>query len=457
MAGDEDKKHDATPTKLKDAKKKGNVSKSQDVGTAVGLVSGFGAMIAMKGFFLARFDQTFKYCFEQLQHTDKIDVTHLLMFILQQVAMLSMPVLVAVLVAGVVAQYGMVGVIFTGEQLKPKIEKINPMKGIKRWFSMKSLVELAKSLVKVLVMFLVGAMVWKNAFDIIAGSVMLDPIGLMALGGKLIASLFYKVIGLFVVLAAVDYMFQKKQWKKDLKMSDKEIKDEYKNQEGDPYQKAKRRQMAQQIAMQSSTEFVPQADAIIINPTEIAVALKFDQDLSPVPFVLAKGDKRLADDIRQAAREAGVPIIRNKPLARALFELCEIGDIVPADLYKPVAEVLAYVFALRGDNGTDAAAAASQVAAANAAASTSGEALVHEPEIAPVPDNLVPTDTVTAAGWAPAPTATANGWNPGGNVAPNGGNGWTAGANGPTMESGRNSWFGVADQHQTPTPPPSER
>ncbi len=158
-------------------------------------------------------------------------------------------------------------------------------------------------------------------------------------------------------------------------MTDKEVKDEYKNSEGDPYQKGKRRQMAQQIAMQTAQEHVPQSDVVVINPTELAIALKYDPDVSPVPWVVAKGEVHDADEIRASARGAGVPVVRNKPLARALFELCEIGDIVPEELYRPVAEILAYVFQLkeqtRADSNQAAEASHAAVNANDAAAAAS--------------------------------------------------------------------------------------
>jgi type III secretion system FlhB-like substrate exporter len=172
-------------------------------------------------------------------------------------------------------------------------------------------------------------------------------LALMMLGASIIKKLFIYIIILYVVIALVDFGFQKKNFETEHKMTDKEVKDEYKNSEGDPYQKGKRRQMAQQIAMQTAQESVPQGDVVVINPTELAICLKYDPEVSPVPWVIAKGEVHDADAIRAAARAGNVPVVRNKPLARALYELCEIGDIVPEELYRPVAEILAYVFQLK--------------------------------------------------------------------------------------------------------------
>lgn len=352
MADSEDKhskKHAATARKKKDARKKGNVAKSQDVGIAAGLLAAFVALLAMKSFYVKQFLITFTFCANALEDPARIDVMQLCLFAARQVAVLSLPVLCAVLVIAIVGQVAQVGFIITGEQIKPKLEKINPMKGIKRWFAIKSLVELGKSLAKIGVTFYIGYLVWKSFEDRINESVTKDSHELLSLGGALISSLFVKVLILYIVIAIIDALFQRWQWLRDLKMSDKEIRDEFKNQEGDPYMKARRRQLHQQIAQQQSADHVPTADAVVINPTELAIALRYDQEVNQVPYVVAKGEHRHADTIRESARMHGVPIVRNKPLARSLFELCEIGDTIPADLYRPVAEVLAYVYAARGD------------------------------------------------------------------------------------------------------------
>jgi type III secretion system FlhB-like substrate exporter len=229
---------------------------------------------------------------------------------------------------------------------------------------------------------------------------------LMMLGAGVIKKLFIYIIILYLVIAIIDFGFQQKNFATEHKMTDKEVKDEYKNSEGDPYQKGKRRQMAQQIAMQSSQEHVPQSDVVVINPTELAIALKYDADVSPVPWVVAKGEVHDADDIRASARANGVPVVRNKPLARALFELCEIGDIVPEELYRPVAEILAYVFQLKEQTRAEAndAAAASHVDVhANDAASAAQRLEadhegVHDLQAIPVPvDPAHPAASAAAA------------------------------------------------------------
>lgn len=357
MAGEDkhSKKHPASDHKKRNLKKKGTVAKSQDVPMAAGLLAAFGILVTMREYYIRHFKESMTYCIEQIQYISEpggIDLLHLMLFALVKIVLLSAPILVAIMIIGVVANMGQTGLVFTGEQLKPNFKKLNPMTKLKQWFSIKSLQELAKSLAKIVAASILGYIVWSGDLEKIRDSVGLDALGLLLLGGGIIKKMIMYIIILYLVVAIIDFMFQKKNFATEHKMTDKEVKDEYKQMEGDPYMKAKRRQVAQQIAFQQSQEHVPESDVVVINPTELAIALKFDADLSPVPFVLSKGEKRHADDIRSAARKAGVPVVRNKPLARALYDMCEIGDLVPEDLYRPVAEVLAYVFALKEQAAT---------------------------------------------------------------------------------------------------------
>lgn len=380
MAGEDkhSKKHPASAKKKQDLKKKGTVPKSQDVPMAFGLVAAFGVLVGMKGFYMHRFEEMMPKYFATIADVrtpEGMDVFSLMKDTMLDVAILSAPVLFAVVVMAFIANIAQTGLIFTGEQLKPNLAKLNPMTKIKQWFSIKSIQELGKSLGKILLASVLGFLVFKSFQNDIAMSVTIDSAGgLMALGATIIKKLFIYIIILYVIIAAVDFGLQKKNFSTEHKMTDKEVKDEYKNSEGDPYMKGKRRQIAQQIAMSPPAEHVPQSNVVVINPTELAIALKYDPEVSAVPWVVARGETFDADDIRASARAAGVPVVRNKPLARALFEMCEVGDIVPEDLYRPVAEILAYVFQLKEQmraDASDAAAAANPMAAhANDAAAS---------------------------------------------------------------------------------------
>ncbi|MBC7460245.1 MAG: EscU/YscU/HrcU family type III secretion system export apparatus switch protein [Thermoleophilia bacterium] len=369
MAGEDkhSKKHPASDKKKKDLKKKGQTPKSQDVPMAFGLIAAFLALLSMKNMMIARFDDVMHRYIGSIKDVGTpqgIDVGKLCFDALIDISILSAPVLFAVVFMALISNVAQTGLILTGEQLKPDIKKLNPMTKLKQWFSIKSLQELFKSLAKIVVASFLGWVIVKNSSGQISEAVTIESAqGLMMLGAGIIKKLFMYIIILYLVVAIVDFAFQRKNFNNDNKMTDKEVKDEYKNSEGDPYMKQKRRQIAQQIAMSPAQDIVPQGDVVIVNPTQLAIVLKYDPDVSPVPWVIAMGELHDADEIRYSARGAGVPVVRNKPLARALYELCEVGDIVPEDLYRPVAEVLSYVFQLKEQmriDSSDAAAAASQ-------------------------------------------------------------------------------------------------
>jgi flagellar biosynthesis protein FlhB len=295
---------------------------------------------------------------------------------MKMVSLMSLPVLFAVVITALVTQMAQTGFIFTAEQMKPSLKKINPISGIKKWFAIKSLVELMKSLVKILVTFYVGWTVWHGSMHAVMITPTLDAYGLMRVAGEILWEMIWKVLLLYIFIGGVDVVFQRWQMTRDLKMSKKELKDEYKNQEGDPYMKAKRRQVHQQIAQQASAEHVPQGDVVVMDgrgasfqamgggpmdeeePPQNAVVLKYDQEQCAVPWVIAKGEQRQAEKIHEAAIAAGVPVVRDAELAVALCQECEIGDLVPAELFRPVAQILAYIFVAR-DRSADAAADAS--------------------------------------------------------------------------------------------------
>ncbi len=352
------KKHPASEKKKRDLKKKGTVAKSQDVPMATGLLAAFGALMMMGPFIHKRLLGITEKCIAILADVGKpegIDIGRLGYETLIDILMLSLPVLAAVLIAGIVSNMAQSGLIFTGEQLKPNLKKINPVNKLKHWFSIKSMQDLMKSLAKIAAAGIVGWISWKSGLQAISESVYAASAAeLMVLGAALIKSMFWKILLLYIIVAIIDFFFQRKNYATEHKMTDKEVRDEYKNTEGDPYMKAKRRQMAHEIAFNQSQDHVPQSDVVVINPTELAIALKYDPEVSPVPYVIAKGETRHADNMRSSAKNSGVPIVRNKPLARALWETCEIGDIIPEDLYRAVAEVLAYVFSIKEDQANAA-------------------------------------------------------------------------------------------------------
>lgn len=346
----EEKTEKATPRKKQDARKKGQVAKSSEIPGAFVLLAAFLALMMFGSFYKERTVNLFK---DFLMHWLTLDVTQqsvIKMFgsVALQVAIILAPIFGAVVVVALAANYMQVGFLFTGESLKPKFSKIDPIKGFKNIFAMRSLVEMLKSIFKLLVIALVVYLTLNSALGNISKMGRLGVEQTFAYTSKLTMELGIKISAALIVLAAFDFMYQRYSHAKSLRMSKQDIKDEYKKMEGDPLIKGKIRERQRRMAMQRMMQEIPKADVIITNPTHFAVALKYDGSEMDAPQVIAKGQDYLALRIREIAKEHGVITMENKPLARALFQRTEIGDSIPADLFQAVAEVLAYVYKLKG-------------------------------------------------------------------------------------------------------------
>jgi len=262
---------------------------------------------------------------------------------------LSIPILVSSFVVAVFINFVQVGPLFTLGPMKPELNKLNPLNGFKRWFSARTVVELVKSVVKL-------AAVSVLAYQIVKG--LLRPL-VLSVGGKIenitaflqdmVTDFTLRVAVVFVVIAAGDFFFQKKQHMKSMKMSKDEVKREYKEEEGDPQHKHHRKQLHQELAMNNMMHNVKKANVIVVNPTRIAVALLYDREKGGAPKVVAKGERLIADKIREMAKEYGIPIMRNISLAQALNKV-ELGDDIPEELYVAVAEVLNYVYRMEQEH-----------------------------------------------------------------------------------------------------------
>ncbi|MDE5412950.1 flagellar biosynthesis protein FlhB [Alkalihalobacterium chitinilyticum] len=345
----EEKTEKATPKKRQDSRKKGQVAKSTDVNTAIIMLLVFlflwfiGHMVG--DYLLAMLIHTF-------QNYMLLDLTEVnLQMVLNEVTVTSatvlLPIMLVALIAGVFSSYLQVGPLFAPEAIKPKLSKLDPIKGFKRIFSVRAIVELLKSLLKIsFVGMVVFAILW----------ITLDSV--MILSQKSVADGFYQIAQLTVIMGIVvaflllilsipDYLYQKYDHEKQIRMSKKDIKDEHKNMEGDPKVKSKRKQKQMEMAMSRMMQEIPKADVVITNPTHYAVVLKYDGEKMDAPVVVAKGVDYVAFKIRSIAKNHDIIIVENKPLARALYAQAKIGDIVPEDLFKAVAEVLAYVYRLK--------------------------------------------------------------------------------------------------------------
>nr|WP_245247163.1 MULTISPECIES: flagellar biosynthesis protein FlhB [unclassified Paenibacillus] len=346
----QEKTEEATPKKKQDSRKKGQVAKSMDVPAAFILFfsflsfSLFGAF--MKDRLIGLFHSTL-HDFLLLNLTvDNIIV--LFEKISFQLLLIVGPIFLIAMVIAVISNYLQFGFLLTGEPLMMKFNKINPIQGAKNLFSLRALVDFAKSVLK---MSIIGAVVYttlmgEKEYIMRLAQMPLEEIALFT--WSLIVSLGLKIGLILIVLAIFDYMYQRYEHGKSIRMSKQDIKDEYKKSEGDPLIKGKIREKQRRMALQRMMQEVPKADVVITNPTHFAVAIKYDGGQMQAPTVIAKGTDYIALKIKQIANDNGVITMENKPLARALYAQVEIGESIPADMFQAVAEVLAYVYKLKG-------------------------------------------------------------------------------------------------------------
>ena len=349
---DEDKSFEATPQKLKKAREQGQVVKSQDLSAAAFLVVMFLLLFALAPFIWNELATLFVVLYEQipLKHISEIGGKYLFLITAKALVLLIGPFLIVgvfMAIAGNVFQFGL---LLSTKSIEPKFDKLNPVKGFKNLFQMSKVVDLVKNILKVSVLGVVGYMVFSEFFGqmVVIG----DTDNLFAIMGLLGALLFKFILmaGLaFFIIGLADFLYQKFKFMKDQKMSFKEMKDEYKQSEGDPHVKGKLRQKRMQMLQQQMLEAVPSADVITTNPIHIAVALQYNAETMESPKVVAKGTERFAELITQLGQDHGVPVVQNPPIARALFRLVDIDQDIPPDLYQAVAEILLFAWRLKGD------------------------------------------------------------------------------------------------------------
>ena len=344
---DGDKTEEPTAKKREDAAKKGQVGKSQEVSTAFVLLIGFFVIRALWERIYTNIAEYTIYIFGHLNQT--IDVETILNLFIGMVMVLTktaFPIMLAVMIVGLAVNIAQAGWHLNTEKLEPKIDNLNPINGFGRLFSKRSLVELVKSLLKIAI---IGFFIYnylKDEIFTMPQFIFYDLATSLSKISEIIFGLVFQVIGVIMILAFADLAYQKWQTTQDLKMTKQEVKDEFKQVEGDPQIKGKIRQKQRQMAMSRMMQEVPKADVIVTNPTHFAVALKYEKGMV-APQVIAKGADFVAQKIKSIGRENDVPLVENRPLARALYASAEVGDFVPRELYQSVAEVLAYVYRLK--------------------------------------------------------------------------------------------------------------
>lgn len=348
--GDEDKQFDATPQKLQRARKEGQVVKSKDVSTAISMLVVFTFILLMAPITWDLICGLFKNLYSQIpnQHVDSIGYVYILTTAL--VPCLVIIGLTLVVAAGIaaLADFIQVGPLVAIAPLIPKLDKLNPTKYFKNLFTVKTIFELFKNILKVCILGLIGWVVYSAHLK---GILMLAAIdnnfAVMNEFGSLIKDFIYKACLAFFIIAVADYGVTRWKFMKDQKMSFKEIKDEYKNSEGDPHVKSALRQRRMQMLQRGAMDSVAEADFVVRNPTHVACALKYDAQTMMSPTLLVKGAELIAKEIIRIAEENNVPVVDNAPVARALYRMVEIGQQIPPELFKAVAEILLFVYNLK--------------------------------------------------------------------------------------------------------------
>ena len=352
--GDEDKQFDATPQKLERARKEGQVVKSKDVSIAFSLLVMFTFLYMLAPMAWNLIVGMFTTIYEQIPNgtLDKIGLPYIFtVTIIPTVAIIGAALIMACF-SSVLADFMQVGPLVTTTPLVPKLDKLNPTKYFKNLFQVKTLFELGKNIVKVLILGLVGWTVYSDHLeDILSLAAIDNNFAVMIEFGKLIVEFIYKAGIAFLVIAAADYGVTKWKFLKDQKMSFKEIKDEYKNSEGDPHVKAALRQRRMQMLQRGAMDSVPEADFVVRNPTHVACAMKYDAETMQSPTLICKGTELIAKQIIEIAIKHGVPVIDNPPVARALFRMVDLNQQIPPELYKAVAEILLFVYGLKNKKG----------------------------------------------------------------------------------------------------------
>ena len=344
-----EKTEEATPKKKSDSKKKGQVAKSKELSSTFTLLTCTLLMIMLGAYTLGNLKgvlSLFLGNYLTLNVTEYTFKTVLFVSIMR-FGLVILPIVVPIMIMGVVASLMQSGFIFTNEPLKPDLKKLNPISGFKKMFSTRSLVDLVKNLAIVTTIGVVAYdFVKSNYLDIMNyGSLKIEAI--LVVFGDLVVAIFFKIGMIMLIISIIDFAYQKYKHNKELKMSMQEVKEEYKQQEGDPQIKSKIRQKQREMASSRMMQEVPDATVVITNPTHIAIAIKYEQGGDGAPIVVAIGVDNVAMKIKEIANAHDIPIIENKPLARLIYKELDLGSEIPADMYEAVAEILALVYKLK--------------------------------------------------------------------------------------------------------------
>lgn len=341
-----EKTEQATPRRREQAREKGQVFKSIDLTSALIILACFAALRFFAPYVIGSLeDFTATYLLNKgLNDFTGAYVHAMFVDIIMIITKASLPIVATGLLAGLIGNLVQVGFVFSGEAMSFKFERMDPIEGFKRIFSKRAMVDFLKSILKIV---LTGYVVYKVGLANISLFPKFMDMGVAQISANLGAIIFemgMKVGLIMLILGIVDYLYQRWEYEESLKMSKQEVKEEYKQMEGDPLIKSKQKQKQREMAMRRMMAEVPKADVVITNPTHFAIALKYDSENMSAPTVVAKGQDFVALRIKEIAKESHVVIVENRELARALFYVTDLGDVIPEDLFQSVAEVLAFVY-----------------------------------------------------------------------------------------------------------------
>lgn len=351
-----EKTEPATQKKLEDARKEGQVAKSREIANGLGLMALFLCLKMFVGHIGTQLLEVFPNAYSRIPDVSiywegrmpEADTRAVFSMMLMETMVIIAPLLLIGFLVAFISDLIQVKWHPTAKPLQPKFSKMNPLKGFQKIFSVNSVVELIKSLAKIGLIILI-------CYNYLKGKEMLllnlyDK-GLMeaiSLAAEIVIDLGIRIAAVYMIIALADFAYQRVKFKNDMKMTKQEIKEEYKQQEGDPQIKGQIRQKMREASRRRMMQDLPQADVVVTNPTHYAVAIKYDPEMADAPVVIAKGEDYMAARIKEVAKENYIEIVENKPLARMLYANVDIGQMIPPELYQAVADVLAFVYHLKG-------------------------------------------------------------------------------------------------------------
>lgn len=351
-----EKTEPATEKKLSDARKEGQVAKSREIANAFGILALFLVLKFWVGNMGIQFLGLFSDIYDRIPgvatfwngHMSQNDTRLVFREMMLQALFIMAPILLVGVIIAFVSDVVQVKWKPTGKPLKPKLNRLSPISGFKRIFSVNSVMELVKSIAKIVLILYICYNYLKDKWVLLFSLYDMPLMQALGLIAETVTDMGIRIAMIYMIIALADFAYQKIKFQRDMRMTKQEVKEEYKQTEGDPQVKGRIRQKMREASQRRMMQNLPQADVVITNPTHYAVAIKYDPEVADAPIVIAKGEDHLAARIKEVAKENHIEIVENKPLARMLYANVDVGQVVPPELYQAVAEVLAFVYHLQG-------------------------------------------------------------------------------------------------------------